>query len=130
MPSLIVWKERELAKMRREMDRLFERLWADFTVPVMPFSLQPRFEIFEKNDSLVVQARLSGMRPEDIEISVSDDELLVKGTGRSGNFSTRLSLPCRVDPDGVRATFRNDVLHVILPKRKERRIRHIHIQTR
>jgi len=141
MPSLIVWKERELAKMRREMEQLCDRLWSDFTYPTMSLSLQPEFKIFEQNDSLVVQTRLTGFGPEDIRMTVSDDELQIKGCRQrqvaaeynaihqSGGFSSTLKLPCRVDPDGARATFRDDILQVILPKWSGRRARNIRIQT-
>ena len=36
MPGLIIWKNQEIDRLKRDMDRLFSRLWDDFCIPVLP----------------------------------------------------------------------------------------------
>ena len=81
MPGLILWKNRELDKMRRDMDRLLSRLWDDFCTPSMPgiFPQEPFFEFKETEDSLIVEAEIPNLNPDAMEVSVAHDILSIKG---------------------------------------------------
>lgn len=100
-----------------------ERLWA---TPI---------EFFEKEDKYVVRAELPGMKPEDIEVSVTDNLLTIKGERKLdnevkeddyyyrehtyGTFSRTLSLPSAADDAKIEATYENGILEVGIPKTPE-----------
>jgi HSP20 family protein len=84
-----------------------------------------------------VTADLPGLELEDIELDIESDVLTIRGEKRSevedkdrrysersyGRFERRLALPTEVDEDRSKATFRNGVLTVVLPKTERARQR-------
>ena len=128
----------------RSFDDLFDNLWCGFemTAPAWPIgktahAFTPRVNVRETDEEIVVSAELPGLEEEDFDISLEDDVLTVKGEKRSeheekregfhhvetvsGSFERRLRLPCEVDADEVKATYKNGVVTVVLPKRPEDR---------
>ena len=95
----------------------------------------PLVDIHETKDSFVVKAELPGVKQEGLQVSVEGDALTLKGERKLesqikedqyhriersyGRFERVLLLPANVDPDGVKATYRNGVLEIQLPKREE-----------
>jgi HSP20 family protein len=91
-------------------------------------------DLSETEDTLMIKARLPGIKPDDIELSVTEDALTLKAQAsddsletaegyrryekRSRTFSRTVSLPCRVYTEDVKATFKKDVLQIVLPKCK------------
>jgi len=91
--------------------------------------------MFEKEDRFVVKAELPGMKEEDIDISVTDDTLTIKGEKKSesevkdedyyfsecsyGSFLRYVALPSNVDASKIGANFDDGVLEVNLPKMPE-----------
>lgn len=148
MPGLIVWKNQEMNRLRRDMDRLLGRLWDDFGVPFFPGTARdlPFIDLSEKGDTLIVKAEIPGINPEDLEISISDDVLTIKGEmkrevvdgiedyhrieRRYGSFTRNLQLPCKVKTDEVNATYRKGVLSLIMPKCKPEKGRDIKIRVK
>ena len=136
MPGLIEWKNQEINKLRRDMDRLFYRLWDDFSVPLILTSAKetPFIDITETEDNLIINAEIPGIEPEDLDISVTEDILTIKGEMKSeisqdkgnyrrmerryGTFSRTLQLPCKVKTKDVNARYKKGILHIILPKCK------------
>lgn len=130
MADLIHWKESQLKKMRQEFDTLFDKLCQDFCPPFLSFSPQPKFEIVNKNEHLIVQAELPGLAKDELEVKISEDALLVRGHqqrqiewetgGVAGNstFSSEIRLPCKIDPDQVQAYFKGAVLRIVMKKRE------------
>jgi len=136
MPGLIEWKNQEINKLRRDMDRLFYRLWDDFSVPLMSTSARetPFIDITETEDNLIINAEIPGIEPEDLDISVTEDILTIKGEMKSeisqdkgnyrrmerryGAFSRTLQLPCKVKTEDVKARYKKGILHIALPKCK------------
>ena len=53
--------------------------------PAEEMAWLPPIEVFDKKDKLVVRAEVPGMKPEEIDISVSDSTLTIKGKGKSGS---------------------------------------------
>ena len=114
MPGLILWKDQEINKLRRDMDRLFTRLWDDFGMPFLPRTVKrfPYIALSETEDNLIIKAEVPGINPEDLEISITDDTLTIKGKlkgvlvnkredyhimeKRHGFFSRSIQLPCKV----------------------------------
>jgi len=82
MPGLIIWKNQEINKLRRDMDRLFDRLWDDFGMPhfTRPSRDIPFYRsIRDKKEHLICKAEIPGLNPEDLDISITNDILTIKG---------------------------------------------------
>jgi len=136
MPGLIIWKNQEINRLRRDMDRLFSRLWDDFGVPVLPRTVRdgPLMDLSETEDALIIVAEVPGMDPEDLEISITDNILTIKGEmkkeviegnedyhrmeRRHGFFSRSIRLPCKVFIDDIKAIYKKGVLNIVMPKCK------------
>jgi HSP20 family protein len=89
-------------------------------------------DVYKDGDCLVVQAVLAGVRPEDLEISVSHDLLTIRGRRQNsetidwhdyfyqecywGPFSRSVLLPFEVRSEGAQATLKNGILKIILPR--------------
>lgn len=95
----------------------------------------PAVDIYEKNDAVVVKAELPGVEKDQISVEVKDGILMLRGERKFerdvkeesyhriersyGTFLRSFSLPVSVDQDQVKATFRDGVLEVELPKREQ-----------
>ena len=146
MPGLIIWKDREINRLKRDIDRLFEGLWVDFCVPVLPKTRReaPFLELSESDESLMIRAEIPGVDPEDLDVSVTEDILTIRGimkrelyregegyygTQRSlDSFSRSVRLSCHVNVDDVSATYKEGVLKIVLPKCKPEQGREIKVR--
>jgi HSP20 family protein len=116
----------------RDEDTGFRGTWA------------PAVDIYEtENHDLVLKAELPGMNREDIEVSVENSTLVLKGTKKFdadvkeeqyrriersyGTFHRSFTLPNTVDASKVTAEFKNGVLAVKLPFREEAKPRTINV---
>jgi len=91
----------------------------------------PQIEVSERGNDLVVCADLPGLKKEDVHLEVHDDRLILQGERRNeqtqnegglyrsersyGSFYRAIPLPDGVDPDQVRASFKDGVLEVTVP---------------
>jgi HSP20 family protein len=134
MPGLIIWKNQEIDRLKRDINRLFSRFWDDFCIPAFPrpFGEEPYIDLSETEDRLILRAEIPGVKPEDLDISVSDDTLTLRGEARQetvtdeegyrsnergfGYFSRTLRLPCKVKIEDVKATYKDGLLSVVMPK--------------
>lgn len=116
-----------------------------FNLPsrVLDQGWQPVVDVEERENELVLNAELPGMKKKDIEISVEDNVLTLvgekktedkKGSGdyyRSerffGRFERSFTLPTYVETDKANATFKDGVLQIALPKKEEAMSRKITI---
>jgi HSP20 family protein len=142
--------EHLLMAFQREMDRLFEDFWRGFDLPLVgrPERIGGAvsgIDISEKDDEVVLSAELPGLDEKDVEVTLTDNVLLIRGekrlereekergytyTERSyGSFERRIPLDVEVLSDKVSATFKNGVLTVRLPQSPEaqKHVRHIPI---
>lgn len=104
----------------------------------------PSLDIDETEDEFVVTAEIPGVDPNDVEITVVGNTLTIHGevrreeekSGRRrhrrerryGEFVRVLTLPTSLDTDAVRASCRDGVLELHLPKRAEAKPKHIRIE--
>lgn len=133
----------ELNRMRQEMDRLF-RDFSDVTEPFFSRAF-PAVNITEDADNFYVRGELPGIKPEDLDISVQEGSLLIRGERklsaedkqanyhrreREGGFFRRvIALPARVDSAKVSAKIKNGVFTITLPKAEEAKPRKIAVKT-
>ena len=148
MSELILWKNQEMTKLRRDMRRLFNRFWYDFGVPIFPEEIteSPSIDLSETEDTLIIWAKLPNVDPEDMDISVTGDTLFIKvetreetveATGRyhrlerrSGSFFRTISLPCRVKVDEIEATYKEGLLKINMPKCEPEKAYGVRIQVK
>jgi HSP20 family protein len=131
MRALDIKTPSEFVSLRDAMDRLFEdsiiRPFNGFG-PATPFPV----DLSEGKDSYVLKASLPGMKPEDITIEATAEEVTIRGetkqTGeqkdaeylrrelRYGKVQRSFTLPLAIDPNKVEASFEHGVVTVTLPK--------------
>jgi HSP20 family protein len=104
----------------------------------------PAVDISENADRIVIRADLPGVDQDDIELRVEDGTLILRGQRKLpadvrpedmhraerplGTFVRSFSLPSNVDPSAIRASQKNGVLEVVLPKKPESRAKAIRIE--
>lgn len=145
MFDLIPWERtKSLSKLRREMDDLWGRFFGD--VGFHPFAetiWAPALDVKETKDHIVITAELPGLGPKDIEVSISGDLLTLKGEKkqereekeesfhlierRYGSFARSIRLAAEVDPQNIKASHKDGVLTVTLPKSEKAKEKHIKI---
>jgi HSP20 family protein len=146
MAALILWKNQEIDRLKKDMDRLLNRFRDDFCSPLLVkgFRDEPYLELSETEDDLLLKAEIPHVRPKDLDITISDDLLTIKAeikkeafsegegfrrrTQSSRFFSRTIQLPCKVHVDEVRASYHDDVLNVVMPKCKTEKARGIKIK--
>lgn len=132
----------EMERLRREMNRLFSdwptrSRWG--TTPSYP-----AMNVWTDEDSAILTAELPGIERENIDISVEDDTVTLRGERwpekeeedvtyhrrerRHGSFVRTFRLPFRVEAENVEATFKNGVLNIALPRAPEDKPRKISVR--
>lgn len=125
--------------LHREMNRIFDDFARGFGVGLPArFGLSgtwPYVEVSESDKELRLTAELPGMDHKDVEVSLADGVLTLKGEKKSetdgalyserwhGQFQRSLQVGPDVDPDKVSAEFKDGVLTVTLPKRADAQTR-------
>lgn len=125
MPELKLWGERQLSRLKRDMDRMFEALCTDFGLPpARPFG-DSGMQWSETGDEVVIRVRAPGLSPENLDVSVSHRRVVIQGvrtergenTVRTEAFRKEVYLPCPVAAGDVRAAYENGVVEIRIPKR-------------
>lgn len=127
--------DRMLEDMRRMQERIEQAFGTMAPLPVMRADWRPAIDVKETETGLTVTAELPGMSEQDVELSVDDDVLTLKGEKKSestkdekgwhvqersyGAFVRSLQLPFAPKPDEVKAEFAKGVLTVTVPKPPE-----------
>lgn len=122
---------RSIASLQDDMNRLFHELGTETPIRRW-FDDAPAIDVVEKGKSFVVKAELPGISPEDIEVTVSDGYLIMKGERKEekeekddaflrreisyGSFQRTIALPETADCPKAEASFKNGVLTVKVPK--------------
>ena len=140
MFDLTPFKRRSMApSVFSEMDDLTRKMWLGFPFrnlqEDMDVGWSPRLDVSETEDGLEIVADLPGLEKKDIQVSLDDDLLTIKGEKkeeketkdkryhtierRSGSFYRAVRLPIEVKKDKVDATFKDGVLTLRLPRSKE-----------
>jgi HSP20 family protein len=131
--------------MRREMDRIWESFFEGRPARVEEMAeWLPTLDVSETKNDYVVKAELPGIDPKDIDISITNDLITIKGEKKQekeekeenyhliersyGSFTRPVRLPGQVQSDKINATFKNGVLKVTLPKTEEAKKKEIKIK--
>jgi len=148
MANMVRWDPaREMVSLREAMDRLFEEsfLRPGFIGGNDSASMLMPLDMYETENEVVVKAAIPGVKPEDIDVTVTGDLLSIKGEFKSetedndgkrnyhrqerryGSFSRQVALPTNVKAEACEANFENGVLTLKLPKAEEAKVRKVQI---
>ena len=131
-----VWKDidREMRELRRRLRRTFEEVskTLETEIPALGELMKPLVDIYETPDEVVVVAELPGVKKEDIKVEATEDMLEIRADVKREEevkeeayyrreryykgFYRRIRLPTPVRPEGAKATYKDGVLTIRLPK--------------
>ena len=108
--------------------RMFDELAGDFPFEAFNAAWRgrtgqyPRVNIWEGEKDMVVEAEVPGVDPDKMDVSVDANVLTLKGErelpgGGSAEFQRSFSLPFELDEAGIKATVKNGILTVTIPRR-------------
>ena len=135
--AVIRWKPRnELEGLRREMDRMFDNFYRSSSEDVESLSgIYPFVDIKETKDDLILTAEVPGISKDDINSSFSENTLTIKGEKkeekkednhnyhkserRFGSFQRSFTLGTKIDADKVKASCKDGILVIEMPKKEE-----------
>jgi HSP20 family protein len=139
---------RDLMAIQDRMNRLFQETIArqrgEEELELGQWS--PAVDIFETGERIVLRADLPGLEQSDIEVRIDDSTLTLRGDRKPpaevraedfhraerphGPFLRSFSLPPNVDQGGIRATHKNGVLEIVLPRKREAKATSIKVDVR
>jgi len=140
-----------------EMDRLFEDYfsrgwmrpfrweWPSLGEMAKPFEgKMPKVDVIERDDEVIVKAELPGVDKKDLDVSVTENSVTIKGSTSHeekeekgdyyrceisrGAYARTVALPSYVDADKAKASFKDGVLELKLPKVEKSKRRSIEIK--
>ncbi len=131
--ALIPWRPwREMDALRREMDRIWDRFSGEKPAEQPGGEWVPSLDVSESQDRIVVKAEAPGIDPKELDISLSNGVLTLKGEKKNereekgenyhliergyGSFSRSVLLPAEVAEDKIKANYKDGVLTITLPK--------------
>lgn len=134
---------RDMLSLRADMDRLFNSLFGRGPGEKEGF-WAPIVDIEEDNENIMVKAEIPGMKKEEIKVSVQGNMLTITGERKQesevkdktyhrversyGKFSRTISLPTDVETDKVKASYKDGILNITLPKPEAIKPKHIDVE--
>lgn len=125
----------------------FDRWFEDWNLPAIfgeERSWVPAFDVTENEDNYVFHAELPGMEPKDIDVSLTDGLLTVKGEKKKasedknrnyhrierayGTFERTFRIPDNVETQNLEASYKDGVLKLVLPKGASAKPRKIEVK--
>ena len=149
--ALVRWKDRgELSPFSalRDLENQFGRLFGEWTRDFDVFDRvwSPTVDLRETDDAYTLEADLPGMKKDDIDVSVMDNVVTLKGERkheaetkekgyhrverRHGSFERSFEIPGGFQGDKISANYENGVLKVTLPKREETKPKQIDVKVK
>ena len=145
--SLIRWRPtRDLLNIRDEVNRLFDNFFTGLPERrrgLLEGEWAPSIDVAETDNEVVVTAELPGVKQDDVDITITDDVLTLKGEKKEekevkeknyhriersyGSFQRSVSLPAGVQADKAKATYKDGVLHITVPTAEEAKPKQIKI---
>lgn len=125
----------EMLRMQRDMDGILSRMGAGAGQGREEMSWMPKINVKQSGDDLAVHVELAGIKPEDVDIEVTDGVLSIRGERKAeeqrenegwlikessyGSFQRSMVLPEGVDPQSIKADFHDGMLEIHVPKAME-----------
>lgn len=134
-PRPMQWEWPHLMRMRTPLESTLRRT---------EMVRMPHVDMIDRENDILVRAELAGVDKKDVEIAVTDNTLTIKGCTRQestqeegnycrceiaqGAFARTMTLPCAVDGDKAKATCKDGMLELVLPKLEPAKRRAIKIE--
>jgi HSP20 family protein len=131
-----------LRGLQNEMNRMFSDFFEETSETELS-QLTPSLDVTDGKDDIKVHMELPGIAKEDLEISLKDDLLTIRGEKKAakeekeenryyversyGSFSRTVNLPAKVKADQVKASYKDGVLEIRLPKAEEDKVREVQV---
>jgi HSP20 family protein len=146
--DLVPWRQlRDISPFRKEMEDLFNRFFGEQPLPkFLTREWSPSADITETKDNLVVKVELPGLEAKDVNVTILEDLLTIKGEKKSeqeekdeqhhfveryyGSFQRSFRLPVSVQKEKIEASFEKGVLKITLPKTEEAKKKEIEIKVK
>jgi HSP20 family protein len=132
--------------LREAMDRLFDDAFMRPSTLMGRDWQAPAVDMYQTDDEVIINAALPGIKPDDVQISVTGEVLTIKGETkheeeskqktyhmreqRWGSFERTIMLPTEVKADKAEASFEDGVLTIRLPKAEEVKPKTITVKTK
>lgn len=143
--TLIRWQPlSDLMSLHHAMDRRFDETFFQPGRLLRAGAWGVPVDVYETDSELVVRAPLPGVKPEEVEITVSGDTAMIRGEVRRdesikredyihqewryGQFARHITLPQAVQADKAEARFENGVLTLTLPKAEGAKVRRVPVK--
>ena len=139
----------ELENIQREINRMIDcslsRTHVNDTT-LLGGQWTPAVDIYDSSDNILIKAELPGLEKDEIEISVQDNNLIIKGEKKKeqeikednyfrterfyGSFCRMVPLPADVDPGRADTRYQDGILSLTLPKKAEAKPKQIKIEVK
>jgi HSP20 family protein len=135
---------KDLMALQERMNKLFDETFSRGTQDAEAGAWSPAVDIMEKWDEFILTMELPGVDQKAIDIKVEGDVLTIKGERQLeeeikqkdyhrlerpyGRFSRSFSLPNTVEQEKVKASHKDGILRVILPKKEETKPKQIKVE--
>lgn len=137
--ALVPFNRNWLGEPWEDLDRFFEE-WpkmkrADF---------MPAVNVYEKKDKVIVEAAITGIDPDKVDVSIEDNSLILKGQSqkesevdeknyychevKSGSFYRTINLPSPVKKEKAKAEYKDGMLKIEIPKEKTAKSKKVEVK--
>lgn len=136
----------DLLDIQKEMNKLFDfslDRWGDRHAAAEEAFWAPAVDIHDSKENLIVKADIPGVDKENIDVTVHDGVLSIRGEKKEfnetkkdgalrterfyGSFLRQIALPTAVDDAKIKASYKNGVLELTLPKKEEAKPKQIKV---
>jgi len=155
--SLVRWKQSydlptfpsDVLSMQKEINRMFDKFFRSDVADggsFFPAPWSPAADVAEHDDKYVVSVELPGVNKEDVNITMQDNVLVIRGEKKQeketkesdyrrfersyGSFQRTFALPISVKTENIDAAYKDGILTVTLPKAEEAKPRQIDVRVR
>jgi HSP20 family protein len=150
-----MWKDpfEEMKRFRKEMNRLFDTFWSPFGISEkalpdikrdMQLFREPLSDLKETDRELIANIELPGIDKKDIQLQITENNLEVKVEKKQEakvekkdylraersykGFYRLISLPVKIMPEKVKASYKNGILEVVMSKAEKKKLKKAKIQ--
>jgi len=134
----------DVQKTLDEMDRMLNAVGQPLGLRSVPRGTFPTINVYDRGNAAILTAELPGVKPEDVELTVLGDSLTLKGERKSeqtngeryyrqerptGVFERTVTLPTAINPDSVKAEYRDGILTVHMEKEEKAKVKKVQIKS-
>jgi len=145
--TIVKWDPfRDVAVLQDRINRIFDESFtrtADMDDDISMSAWKPTVDIYETDEAIILKAELPGIRKEDVSVEVKDNTLTLRGERAEdkdikeesyfrkercfGTFSRTFNLQHRVQPDKIKAKFKDGILEIEIPKPEEEKPKQVKV---